>query len=215
MKIRLVACLIMGFVASVSGEVDARQQYAGESGCEPEFKWAPGTYTVRLDGAQRSSLAAHTVGEANVLTILQFKGGGDQCGVIRDAVRSEKADDFFEFDCIDRRKPEAVVVGTRPGNDHKISGRAMQAWEVDLKTLRFVPDDRKEVTCVRRNYSGNDDGDDLATWARKRERSNRPIPIELKPGTGGADTNLLQRNGWRLLKPSSINDCEAIHSNVG
>ena len=173
MKIALIVCVTIGICAATwAGKHDPEHKYAGLSGCAPEFKWAPGTYGIRLDKGQRTRLAAHTINEKNVLTIVQYKDDNDQCGVVRAAVQSDKPGDFFEFDCTDQNRPSMVVVGTRPENDPKVSGRAVQAWRVDLDTLRFVVDDR-EVTCVRRSYAGSDEGEDLATWARQRAEKHQ------------------------------------------
>jgi hypothetical protein len=168
MKIELAICLTIAlFACTAAGKDNLERKYVGLSGCAPMFKQASGTYSIRLDKHQKARLAAHTLDEKNVLTIVQYQDNNDQCGIVRDAVQSDKPSEFFEFECTDQSKPSVVVVGTRPENDPNVSGRAVQAWRVDLNTLRFAADDR-EVTCVRRSYAGNDDEEDLATWARKR-----------------------------------------------
>ena len=172
----IILCVtIWLFAVAMAGKDEPEHKYAGLSGCAAEFKRAPGTYSIRLDKRQRTRLAAHTVNEKNVLTIVQYKDENDHCGVVRDAVQSDKPGNFFEFNCTDRGRPLAIVVGTRPERDPNVSGRAVQAWEVDLNTLRFTPD-KEEVTCLRKSYAGNDEGDDLATWASERAEKQSKKP---------------------------------------
>ena len=176
MKIGLFLCVtIWLFAVSVAGREEPEHKYAGLNGCAPEFKRAPGTYSIRLDNRHRTRLAVHTVNEKNVLTIVQYEDDNDHCGVVRDAVQSDNPGNFFEFDCTDRGRPSLIVVGTRPERDPNVSGRAIQAWQVDLDTLRFIPD-HEEVTCIRKSYAGNDEGDDLVTWARQRSEKQSKKP---------------------------------------
>src|SRR5258708_6897549 len=112
MKIALTVCVTIGlFAVMMAGKDDLQRKYTGLSGCAPEFKWAPGTYSIRLDKRQKTRLAAHTVNEKNVLTIVQYKDDNDKCGVVRDAVQSNKPGNLFEFDCTERSRPSVVVIG--------------------------------------------------------------------------------------------------------
>jgi hypothetical protein len=68
-----------------------------------------------------------------------------------------------------------VIVGTRPETDARVSGAAAEAWRIDLKKLAFMPD-RNRVVCERRGYAGNDEGDDLAIWAKQRAAKKQAPP---------------------------------------
>ena len=156
------------FVCSVAAlPTFCRSKYVGKSGCDPAFKRGPGTYRIRLDQTQRSYLVAHTVGSRNVLLIVRHKDELDRCGLVQDAVVSADTMNAFEFNCVDRREPTAVVVGTRRKDDMHVAGTAHQAWLVDLSTLTFTPDPER-VSCKRISYAGADNGEDLATLAKRR-----------------------------------------------
>ena len=132
--------------------------------CEPK--------PPRLDRNQNAYLAAHTVDKTNILLIVQYGNAGDKCGVIRDLISSDDSDRYFEFECTDPREPSAVVVGTWPKRNNAVRGPAGDAWRIDLRSLKFVPLQRK-ATCVRRSLDGTDDGEDLAIWALRRGKANK------------------------------------------
>jgi hypothetical protein len=58
-------------------------------------------------------------------------------------------------------------VGTWPKGFDKSAGPAIEAWKIDLKKLQFSPVQAR-VRCANQSYEGNDEGDDLAIWAKKR-----------------------------------------------
>ena len=166
---RLLECIVLvGFLLTGSAvRAETQPQFVGKSGCDSQFKWGPGSYSIRLDRTQRAYLVAHRISGQNVLLIVQHKDDTDQCGTVRDAVRSARAAYSFEFNCVDGVKPSAVVVGTRREDDPKISGVADRAWLIDLDQLKFVRDQRK-VVCERSSYAGADKGEDLVSMAKHR-----------------------------------------------
>jgi hypothetical protein len=160
--------LTLGFMLAIpASPADAQSRFMGKSGCDAQFTRGAGSYGIRLDAKQQAYLAAHTVGDTNVLLIIQRKNGQDQCGIVRDATRSSHPRYFFEFNCSDAKALSAVAIGTRRADDPKISGVADQAWLISLKMLRFIPD-KKPVVCTRVSYAGPDEGGDLAVWASQR-----------------------------------------------
>jgi len=102
-----------------------------------------------------------------ILVIVQRRSETDKCGTVRDVVESKPTDTSFVFDCVDKKNPASVVVGTWPAKHPGVSGPAVEAWRIDLEDLRFTrliaP-----VTCKAGNYAGSDEGDDLSSWTKKR-----------------------------------------------
>jgi len=163
-KLFLVIALL--FIASAA-RATPRPEYVGRSACDPIFKRSQGISSIRLDKTQRAYLVARTVKDENFLLIVQCSDENDHCGVVRDGARSENPNYFFEFDCIDGRTPATVVVGTRKGDDPQVVGEAAQAWQIDLKKLKFVQD-HANVVCTRSSYAGPDQGEDLVGMAKLR-----------------------------------------------
>ena len=159
------------FILAASTVMSAQSKYVGKSECDPQLKWGPGSYSIRLDAAQYAYLVAHTVGK-NMLLIIKRQSEKDSCGMVRDAVASRVIGNAFEFACIDHAKPSAVVVGTRPEDDPHVSGKAVQGWLIDTKSLRFIPDIHL-VVCRRSSFSGSDEGEDLVTIAKTRNSNVR------------------------------------------
>ncbi len=169
-----VLCLILGVVSAAAyGQDDLRQKYVGKSKCQPELKAATERYGIRLDKSQKAYLAAYGLGGEKILTIVQLKDDSDQCGTIRDVIKSQDATRSFVWECKDGKTPSDVVVGTWPAKHPRTSGRALEAWRVDLKQLQFLPV-QSAVTCTAGNYRGSDEGEDLASWAEKRGTKHRP-----------------------------------------
>lgn len=160
----------MLFVLSLSTQgQDVRERYAGKSGCQPELRWAPGTYSIRLEKDRRTRLSAYTVGHRNLLFIIQYADDQDKCGVIRDVVQPKDSSSSFVWDCWDPRDKQEVVVGTWPSEHPGVSGPAVEAWKIGGEGLRFVPFSGG-AKCFAGSYAGADGGD-LVTLAKKR-RSN-------------------------------------------
>lgn len=128
MKIIWIAMVLLMVSGASLGE-DARGQFAGKSGCQPELRWAPGTYSIRLDKSRRTRLSAYTVGRQNLLFIIQYADGQDRCGIIRDFVKPKDASSSFVWDCWDPRDAQAVV-GTWPSKHPRVYGPAMDAWKM-------------------------------------------------------------------------------------
>ena len=112
--------------------------------------------------------------DAEIVTIVQYldDNGTDRkgCGVIRDVAQVQDKDGSVVWECLDRRTPTEVVIGTWPAKHSRPFGAATEAWRVDLKELRFFPVGQapKFVHCRPEDGSGNDEGDGLSDWARKR-----------------------------------------------
>ena len=165
-----LATLILLAVSANAGSL--KDRYVGKSDCIPELKSAR-EYGIRLDESQHAYLFAYDVKDAHVLAIVQYQSEGAKCGVIRDIVESDRPEPSFIWECVDTKIPSDVVVGTRPSNHPSTTGPALEAWKVDLITLKFAPLQRK-VTCNAGNYAGTDQGDSLADWARKRTKNTHP-----------------------------------------
>lgn len=146
---------------------ELRQKYVGTSNCAAELQAASGFYSIRLDKTQKAYLIAYELKDRNILTIVQYEKDGDQCGTIRDVVQSRTPASSYVWECSHRVAPSDVVVGTWPANHPSVSGRATEAWRIDLKGLKFNPIS-DPVSCVVRGGTGSDDGLDLTDWAKKR-----------------------------------------------
>jgi hypothetical protein len=166
MKLMLF-CLLFFLFVPWANATNVRQKYVGRNGCAPEFKSQLNHSGIRLDKNQHARLEAHEFRTGTVLVIVQYNDDTDQCGTVRDAIESQPTDTSFVWDCVDKRNPSAVVVGTWPSGQQSTSGPAVEAWRIDLRQLKF---DRLtgSVSCSAPSYAGIDEGDDLATWARKR-----------------------------------------------
>ena len=156
-------------VAAAGVRQDLPKTLVGKSSCSPELSAAV-KYGARLDRIQRAYLSAYALQSLGILTIVQYRQDGDKCGVIRDAISSEHKDDSFVFECVDRRFPAEVVVGTWPSEHPKPRGTALQAWRIDLKNLKFIPDEQASrfVYCNPQSGVGYDDGLGLSDYAKKR-----------------------------------------------
>jgi hypothetical protein len=170
----LIIAIFTVLLASSLSEGDFQKKYTGQSNCLPELRSAD-HYGIRLDRSQTAYLDAYQWKGKNILAIVQYKQEGERCGVIRDVAQSRDATSAFIFECTDRKAPSDVVVGTWPETYRRSSGTTLEAWRIDLKDLKFAPV-KGTVYCVNRDYSGRDEGDDLATWARMRvaKRSVKP-----------------------------------------
>jgi hypothetical protein len=167
-------CVILGILSGTTKAEDLSQKYIGTNNCTPELKFR---YGIRLDSTQRAYLTAYDLKEAHILAIVQQKDEHDDCGVIRDVVESGERDSSFVFECLDPSIPSNVVVGTWPAKHPRVIGPAVKAWKINLKELKFHPLSTF-VKCRAGNYTGADEGDGLADWARKRaaKHSDRVKP---------------------------------------
>ncbi len=163
----LLACVIIFFAVPCAKATDLLQKYVGRSGCAPELNSPLGRYGIRLDENKRAYLEAHVFKNETILAIVQHSSDTDQCGIVRDAIQSQRTDSSFVFECVDKKDLSAVVVGTWPAEHPSVSGPAVEAWRIDLKELKFVRLS-VPVACNAGNYAGSDEGDDLAGRARKR-----------------------------------------------
>jgi hypothetical protein len=162
-----MACFIILLVVPCTKAANKPEKYVGRSGCAPELDSSPGRHGIRLDGSKRAYLEAYVFKHETILVIVQHRTDTDQCGIVRDAIKSQHTDNSFVFECVDEKDLSAVVVGTWPAEHPIVSGPAVEAWKIDLKGLKFVRVN-VPVACNAGNYAGADEGDDLVSWARKR-----------------------------------------------
>lgn len=161
-----VTLWLVSWLAAVP-QVREGQSYVGKSSCLPELSRAD-HYGIRLDASQAAYLNAYKWDGKNILTIVQYAHDGEKCGTIRDVVQSRNASSVFIFECTNREKAADVIVGTWPERYSGKTGPAAEAWKIDLRVLRFNKVQGAGIRCVNQDYSGIDEGDDLATWAKKR-----------------------------------------------
>src|SRR5205814_1803584 len=160
--------LIFGATTLMHGE-DLRGKYIGRSSCAAELKAATDRYGIRLDRTQKAYLEADRLANANILLLVQRTNDGDKCGTVRDVVESRRIDDDFIWECVDHAALSDVVVGTWAAKHRSTSGPADEAWRIDSAKLKFIPIHRT-VNCTNPSYAGNDEGDSLSDWARKRAK---------------------------------------------
>jgi len=164
--------MLVFLVATWANATDLRQKFVGQSGCATEFKSVQNRSGIRLDQNSRTFLRQYQFKSGTILIIVQHGGDSDACGTIRDVIESKPTDTSFVWDCLDRTNPAAVVVGTWPSEHPSVSGRAREAWGIDLKQLRFhrlnLP-----VDCYAKSYAGPDNGDDLVKLARRRAKETK------------------------------------------
>ena len=170
MKAVWMPLILLGFLALSAHSAhcqETKQKYVGKSGCRPELRWAPGTYSIRLDNSARTSLKAYTVDRQNLLFIVQYANDQDQCGIVEDVVRPKDASSSFMWDCVDPKDSSAPAVGTWPSQHPAVSGPAVEAWRIGPGGLTFVPIHGR-VQCFNGFGSGPDGGTDLVTLSKKR-----------------------------------------------
>jgi hypothetical protein len=151
---------------------DVRFSFVGKNSCAPELKLATTRYGMRLDSGQNAYLMAYRLKAANILAIVQYEKDDQNCGVIRDVVQSRDHDSSFVWECRSPSMRSDVIVGTWPAKHPSVTGPAVEAWRINLKTLKFE-EVQAHVNCEAGNYAGNDEGDSLADWVRERAASHR------------------------------------------
>ncbi len=167
----LFAFPLILFFAPLSVATDFHQ-YAGNSSCSPGLERGVGSYGIRLDKSQIARLEARTSGGNKILMIVQYSKESDECGIVRDIIRAPDERVHFVFECVNPNSPSSVAVGTWPDDFRRTSGPALEAWQVELNPLKFVPL-KARVGCISGNYGGNDDGSDLVKWAKQRAAKRR------------------------------------------
>jgi hypothetical protein len=164
---RLSSALFVLLVLPATLNADVAASFVGRNSCDPELKLATTRYGIRLDSSQNAYLMAYRLKAANILAIVQYEKKDETCGIIRDVVQSRDNDSSFVWECHSPKVRSDVVVGTWPAKHPSVTGPAVEAWQINLKTLKFEPM-RGPVKCEAGNYRGNDEGDSLADWARER-----------------------------------------------
>jgi hypothetical protein len=172
---RLLMLLVMILLAStyLTSQVandkreDVRSNFVGKDSCAPELNHVTTRYGIRLDSKQNAYLMAYRLKAANILTIVQYEKDDQNCGLIRDVVQSRDHHSSFVWDCRSRNMRSDVIVGTWPEKHPKVTGPPVEAWQINLKALKFE-EVQAHVKCEAGNYAGNDEGGSLADWVRQR-----------------------------------------------
>ncbi len=164
----LLAFLLILLFAPLSIAADFHQ-YVGKSSCSSGLERGVGSYGIRLDKRQLARLEGRTSNGNKILMIVQYAKEPDECGVVRDVIQAGNDRVHFVFECVNPKNFSSVAVGTWPNGFSRTSGPALEAWQVELNPLKFVPLTGR-VGCTLRNYAGNDDGSDLVTWAKQRAK---------------------------------------------
>jgi hypothetical protein len=147
---------------------DIRQTYVGGSGCKPELRPGQGLHGARLDKTQRAYLKVYTLDDHNLLFIVQYSDDQDHCGIVRDVVETKDLSSGFVFDCTDPRAPHDVVVGTWGTRYSGITGRAVVAWRINLRELKFLSIPGSVLVRCTSGPGPDDQVADLAELAKKR-----------------------------------------------
>jgi hypothetical protein len=176
MKTRSGALLwsVLWILAGTARAQDLPKKYIGESTCIPQLDSPINRYGVRLDKNQKAYLTVYKFRDAEIITIVQYQeeygAGRKWCGFIRDVTQVPDKDSSVVWDCVDKRIPSQVVIGTWPAKHPKPWGPAVEAWRIDLAELKFVPvkDAPRFVYCRPETRAGNDDGLGLSDDAKKR-----------------------------------------------
>lgn len=168
----LFLLILLSLVGKRASAEDRWKTYIGKSNCIPELSSPINRYGVRMDRAQKAYVMVYKFKDSEIITVVQYEdeSGSDRkrCGVIRDVTQVQDKNSSVVWECVDRRTPAAVVIGTWPAKHSKPYGAATEAWRVDLKELTFIPVEQapKFVSCHPEDR-GNDDGDGLSDWAKK------------------------------------------------
>ena len=144
----------------------------GEEQLQRWLERGVGSYGIRLDKSQITRLEARTSNGNEILMIVQYTNERDECGVVRDIVQARNDKVGLVFECVDPKNRSSVAVGTWPDGFRPTSGPALEAWQIEVNALKFVPLTGR-VTSTSRNYAGNDDGSDLVKWAKRRAGKKR------------------------------------------
>ena len=178
-KRHLFAFLLILFFARLSIATDLHQ-YEGKSSCSPGLERGVGSYGIRLEKSQIARLEARTSNGNKILMIVQYSKESDECGIVRDIIRTPNDKVHFVFECMNPKSPSSVAVGTWPDGFRLTSGPALEAWRIELDGLKFVPL-TGPVTCISGNYAGNDDGGDLVKSARRRAAKKKHLSNQNDP----------------------------------
>jgi hypothetical protein len=163
----ILTLLALFVLLPVARGQDARQTYVGGSGCKDAFRRGLDISEARLDKSQRAYLKVYTLDGRKTLLIVQYEDGHDQCGIVRDLVQMKDKHTALVWNCTNPKAPKDVVVGTWPTRHPSASGRALEAWRIDLRQLRFSTVS-EPVVCVSGPGAGADTGGDLSDMAKAR-----------------------------------------------
>jgi hypothetical protein len=161
---RVGVLLVVPLLCLSAAKADDVKGYIGKSSCKREL-WRD--FSIRLDKNQDAYIATRDFKGKALAMIVQYERAGDKCGIVRDIVESRTPESYFHAECVDPSAPTVPAIGTFRKNNRAASGYPIELWRLDLPTLKFVPVDGR-AKCINRNYAGNDNGDDLAGWAKQR-----------------------------------------------
>jgi hypothetical protein len=185
-RIALIVAIVTG-LSFFPIRLSAQQKYVGLSLCSGELQSYRSRYGIRLDRMQHAYIEYRELPTTRVVMIVVYADDfdKDQCGSVRDAREYKYSPEVFIEECIEALHPENVVVGffeqfdpDHPKRPALMRGPAVQSWRVDIKNLNFLPTSERVTCSVPDGHAnaGNDDGSDLATWARQRVTKNNKQP---------------------------------------
>lgn len=166
-KFILILVIVLFRLADAYGE-DAADHVVGKSLCAIGIDKGAG-YGIGLDRSNGRYLAVREINRVRFLMIVEYHDEKDKCGIVKDAVFTSNLQTQFEFNCQSSKHPFGVFVGEIISRKKWDKAQAARAWLVDLEAVKLRPASGR-VICYNTSYSGPDAGDDLAAWAKKREK---------------------------------------------
>jgi len=145
---------------------------SSQPGNEERFcpRGAQGYFGIGLLRQQHLYLATEEKSSARTLMILHYRSNDEECGTVLDKMVVPASKRHFEFSCSDPAHPELILVGEIVSSKRWRAIATTQAWRIDLAQRKILPYAGR-VTCRNVSYAGADDGEDLASWARKRAQA--------------------------------------------
>jgi len=161
---QLLCFLVLLDVRSSLADDQQRHGLVGTQFC-PQA--ATGYFSVGLVRQENLYLATQKVSNNGVLMILRYSASGATCGNVLDAVDMFSKQRIVAFSCADPGHPGLIIVGEVAAQGYWEVRKTNRSWRVDTEQNRILPY-LHPVTCQNIGYAGADDGEDLASWARKR-----------------------------------------------
>ena len=161
---QLLCFLVLLHVRLSLADDQQRHGLVGKQFC-PQV--AKGYFGIGLVRQENLYLATQEVSNTGVLMILRYSASGAACANILDAVDISSKRRTVEFSCADPKHPGLIIVGEMAAQGHWKVRKTNRSWRVDIEQKRILPYPHP-VTCQNVSYAGTDDGEDLASWARKR-----------------------------------------------
>ena len=160
----LLCFLALLHVRLSSADDQQRHELVGKQFCP---RGAKGYFGIGLVRQVNLYLAKQELSNTGVLMLLRYRASGDACANILDAVDRSSKQRIFEFSCADPRHLGLIIVGEIAAQGYWKVRKTNRSWRVDIEQKRILPYSHS-VTCQNVSYADADDGEDLASWARKR-----------------------------------------------